>query len=61
MERLLTEINRVAHRAREAGGTHFAPALLAKYQRRYASLIQAGWAVNPDHHPGKHATKRPKL
>ena len=60
MERLLAEINRVAHRAREVGGTAFAPVLLEKYRRRYDDLIQAGWAANPDHHPGKHATKRPK-
>ncbi|WP_427019160.1 IS66 family transposase (plasmid) [Pseudarthrobacter sp. P1] len=60
MERLLAENNRVAHRGREAGGTHFAPALLAQYQRRYETLVQAGWAANPVHHPGKHAKKRPK-
>ena len=60
MERLLAEINRVAHRARDFGGTAFAPALVVKYQRRYEALIQAGWAANQDHRPGKHATKRPK-
>lgn len=60
LERLLAEINRVAHRGRDAGGTAFAPDLLKKYQRRYEDIIQAGWAANPDHHPGKHAKKRPK-
>ena len=60
MERLLAEINRVAHRARDFGGTAFAPALLGKYQRRYNGLIQAGWAANPGFSPGNHATKRPK-
>ncbi|WP_125613107.1 IS66 family transposase [Specibacter cremeus] len=60
LERLLAEINRVAHRARDAGGTAFAPALLATYRRRYEALIKAGWATNPGFSPGKHATKRPK-
>lgn len=60
LERLLAELNRVAHRGRDAGGTAFAPALLEKYQRRYEGLIHAGWAANPDHHPGRHAAKRPK-
>ena len=60
MERLLAEINRVAHRARDFGGTAFAPALLGKYQRRYNGLIQAGWAANPGFSPGNHVTKRPK-
>ncbi len=60
MERLLEEINRTAHRARDIGGTAFAPALLAGYKRRYATLIAAGWAANPEHRPGKHAKRRPK-
>ena len=60
LERLLAEINRVAHRARDAGGTDFAPALLEKYQRRFDDLIKAGWAANPGFSPGKHTTKRPK-
>ncbi len=60
MERLLAEINRVAHRGREAGGTDFAPALLAIYQRRYEAVIKAGWAANPGYSSGKHAKKRPK-
>ena len=60
MERLLAEINRVAHRARDAGGTDFAPALVEKYRRRHDDLIKAGWTANPDHQPGRHAKKRPK-
>ena len=61
LERLLAEINRIAHRGRrDFGGTAFAPDLLAKYERRYEALIQAGWTANPDHHPGRHDKKRPK-
>ena len=60
MERLLAEINRIAHRARDFGGTAFAPELMAKYQRRYDALIQAGWAANPGFSPGRHGKKRPK-
>ena len=60
MERLLAEINRIAHRGRDFGGTAFAPELMVKYQRRYDEFIRAGWAANPGFSPGTHATKRPK-
>ncbi|WP_427019222.1 IS66 family transposase (plasmid) [Pseudarthrobacter sp. P1] len=60
LDRLLAEINRTTNRAREMGADGFAPALLATYWRRYNGLIVAGWAANPDDHPGKHAKRRPK-
>lgn len=61
MDRLLTEINNTAHRARRAGGTAFAPSLLASYRARYNTLIKAGWAANPGYQPGKRGQgRRPK-
>lgn len=44
----------------EADETDFAPALMEKCWHRYDEIIQAGWAPNPDYHPGKHAKKRPE-
>lgn len=52
IDRLLSEINRTAHAARAAGADALAPELLGAYRARYDQLIAAGWAANPDHHPG---------
>jgi transposase len=61
LDRLLREINRTATAARAAGADALAAELLAAYRRRYAELIDAGWAANPDHHPGgRGKTRRPK-
>ncbi|MGH3098595.1 MAG: IS66 family transposase, partial [Streptosporangiales bacterium] len=59
MDRLLAEINRTCQRARDAGYTALAEPLLATYQARYDQLIDAGWAVNPDHRPGRGNSRRP--
>ncbi|MGH3098291.1 MAG: IS66 family transposase, partial [Streptosporangiales bacterium] len=42
------------------GYTALAEPLLATYQARYDQLIDAGWAVNPDHRPGRGNSRRPK-
>jgi len=47
MARLLTEIHHAVLEGRAAGGTGFAPRLLATYQARYDTLIRAGHTVNP--------------
>lgn len=62
--RLLCEINATTIAARDAGADELAPQLLAGYRRRYARLIAAGWAANPDHHAaspgGSGRRRRPK-
>ena len=44
----LVEVHHSAGRAKDAGAHCFAPELIATYQTRYAKIIEAGWAVNPD-------------
>lgn len=63
LDRLLREINATAAVARDAGANGLAPSLLATYRRRYDTLVTAGWAANPDHHPsqrGQRGRRRPK-
>jgi transposase len=60
MDRLLREINRTVAAARDTGADGLAARLLASYRRRYAELIDAGWAANPDHRPGGGQRRRPK-
>jgi transposase len=58
LDRLLGEIDRTVLAARDAGADELAPGLLAAYQRRYNDLIEAGWAANPEHHPGGRGKRR---
>lgn len=58
MDRLLGEINRTVAAARDVGADGLAARQLATYQRRYAELIDAGWAANPDHGPGGRGHRR---
>ena len=44
----LTEVHHSVIRAKDGGGHGFAPALIATYQARYAKIIDAAWAANPD-------------
>lgn len=61
MDRLLCEINTTARAGRELGADAMHPDLLAAYRRRYDTLIQAGWAANPGHQPGRRGrSRRPK-
>jgi transposase len=58
LDRLLSEINRTVTEARAAGADALAPELLATYRRRYGGLIDAGWAANPEHGPGRRGRRR---
>jgi transposase len=58
MDRLLREINGTVAAARDAGADGLAVRQLASYRRRYAELIDAGWAANPDHRPGGRGHRR---
>lgn len=60
LDRLLLEINRTCGRARDAGYAGLADSLLATYRDRYDQLIDAGWAANPSHRPGRGGNRRPK-
>jgi len=61
LDRLLREINRTVAAARQQQADGLADGLLATYQRRYDELVTAGWAANPDHHPGgRGKSRRPK-
>jgi transposase len=61
MDRLLCEINSTVRAGRDAGADGLHPTLLATYRRRYAGIVEAGWAANPDHRPGQRGRrKRPK-
>ncbi len=61
LDRLLIEMNRTATAARELSADGLAATLLQTYRDRYCGLITAGWAANPDHHPGgRGKSKRPK-
>lgn len=60
LDRLLREINTTTAGARGLGADGLASSLLATYERRYDDLINAGWAANPDHHPGQRGKRRPK-
>ena len=44
----LVEVHHSAGRAKDAGAHRFAPELIATYQTRYAKIIDAAWAANPD-------------
>jgi transposase len=58
MDRLLREINATVAAARDIGADGLAARQLAGYRRRYAELIDAGWAANPDHHSGSRGHRR---
>lgn len=58
LDALLIEINHTATGARNLGQDALTPSLLADYQARYNTLIQAGWAANPGHHPGQRGKRR---
>ena len=58
VDRLLCEINATTIAARDAGADRLAPGLVAGYRRRYDHYIAAGWAANPDHHPGGRGRRR---
>ena len=61
LDELLIEINRAAIAARELGAKTLAAQVLVGYRRSYREFINAGWAANPDHHPGgRGKSKRPK-
>ena len=61
MDRLLAELIRITHRARDYGADALSEELLAKYRHRYDEYIQAGWTANRDHHPGgRGKQRRPK-
>jgi transposase len=61
LDRLLAEINHTATAARDAGADGLAESLLETYRRRYARLVEDGWAANPDHRPGGRGRhRRPK-
>lgn len=47
--------------ARDVDAEDLSAELLATCRRRYDEFINAGWAANPDHHPGRRGKgKRPK-
>jgi transposase len=58
LDRLLGEINATTVAARDAGADRLAPELLSGYRRRYDQHLTAGWAANPDHHPGGRGKRR---
>ena len=58
MDRLLCEINRTVSAARPDGADRLAPYLLAAYRRRYQTILDGGWAANPDHHAGQRGRRR---
>jgi|GEM_PF-4987387 hypothetical protein len=58
MDRLLCEINRTVSAARHDGADRLAPYLLAAYRRRYQTILDGGWAANPDHHAGQRGRRR---
>lgn len=61
LDRLMREINRATIAARQVGADSLTDPLLATYQHRYDTLIDAGWAANPDHHRGgRGKSRRPK-
>ncbi len=59
LDRLLIQIKRTVAAARDAGADGLAATLLTTYRRRYDEFITAGWAANPDHHPGRRGKGKP--